>query len=467
MLMDAMQTLAGRDVVMTAEGRFDTSPRRVTSCPIQAMPRISWMKKTRVLSSHLFRESAVLDAQGSSPANDPEGGAVIYAGVDIAKNGHVIGAIDDSGDSVCRPLRFKNCESGFEKCIAWLEGAAEDPEDVTVAMEATGHYWMACFSYLSAAGYAVVVINPVHVKAVRKLKGFSGVKNDRIDSLLIAETLRIGEYDPTQLATDEVQSLRALTRYRQGLTEQIAQTKTKVTCLMDSYFPEYAGLFSSMFGAASAALMAKSPIPAEIARMKVPALAKLLSSASRGRHGRKKAEEVRAAARASVGIRLGERTAAFEVREYLALIDYLDEKLERADHQIEVMLGAIEPLVLTIPGVSVTLGAQIGAEIGDIGRFRNGASVVKYAGLDSGVSQSGAFEAKGSPITKTGSPYLRRAIWLAAEGARKFDPKLSAFYEKKRSEGKGHRVAVTAVARKLCHIVYAVMRDQAPYDPDK
>lgn len=131
------------------------------------------------------------------------------------------------------------------------------------------------------------------------------------------------------------------------------------------------------------------------------------------------------------------------------------------------MLEMIEPLVLTIPGIFVTLGAQIVAEIGDIGRFRSGASVAKYAGLNSGVSQSGKFEAKGSPITKTESPYPRRAVWLAAESARKFDPKLKAFYEKKRSEGKGHRVAVTAVARKLCHVIYAVMRDQAPYDSDK
>lgn len=401
------------------------------------------------------------------PAGDQKGGAVIYAGVDIAKNDHVIGAIDDSGDSICRPLQFKNTEDGFGKCVSWLEGVAESPEDVTVAMEATGHYWMACFSYLSAAGYTVVVINPIHVRAVRKLKSFSGVKNDRIDSLLIAETLRIGEYDPTQLATDEVQSLKALTRYRQGLSEQVAQTKTKVICLMDSYFPEYASLFSDMFGAASVALMSKSPIPADISRMKTPALARLLSSASRGRHGQKKAEEVKAAAKASVGIRLGEKTASFEIKEYLALIGYLHEKLARANQHIEAMLNAIEPLVLTIPGVSVTTGAQIVAEIGDIGRFKNGASVVKYAGLNSGVNQSGAFEAMGSPITKTGSPYLRRAIWLAAEGARKFDPKLKAFYEKKRAEGKAHRVAVTAVARKLCHVIYAVMRDQVPYDPSK
>jgi len=35
------------------------------------------------------------------------------------------------------------------------------------------------------------------------------------------------------------------------------------------------------------------------------------------------------------------------------------------------------------------------------------------------------------------------------------------------ARGSPHRVAVTAVARKLCHIIFAVMRRQAPYDPDR
>lgn len=392
---------------------------------------------------------------------------MIYAGVDIAKDDHVIDAVDELGEQVSKAMPFKNSEAGFERCVAWLEGVAEDPSGVLVAMEATGHYWMACFSYLAARGYAVTVVNPMHVGAVRRIKNLSRVKNDRIDAWLIAETLRIGEFDPTRLATDELQSLKTLTRYRQSLRDQIAEVKTKATCLLDSYFPEYAGLFSNVFGAASMALLAKAQVPSAVSRMRASTIADTLSAASRGRLGAEKAAEVRAAARRSVGIRLGEDAAAFEIREYVDLIAYLSKKQGRADAQIEELLMRIEPMVLTIPGISVALGAQIVAEIGDVGRFRNGASVVKYAGLNSGVSQSGQFEGKGLPISKTGSPYLRRAMWLAAESARKYDPGLRAFYDKKRAEGKGHRVAVTAVARKLCHIVYAVMRDRVAYDPDR
>ena len=390
---------------------------------------------------------------------------MIYAGIDIAKSEHVVSAVDGAGEQVAKPMPFRNSEDGFERCVAWLEGVAEDPSGVVVGMEATGHYWMACFAFLTARGYIVAVVNPVHVRAVRKLKNLIGVKNDRIDSWLIAETLRLGEYDQTRLATDEVQSLRTLTRYRQALAQETTTVKTQVICLMDAYFPEYEGLFGNMFGAASAALLAKSPLPSEIARMKTPSLARLLKDASHGRFGADKAAEVRAAAKSSVGIRLGERAAAFQVREMVSQLEYLNEKTAKVEREIEALLMRVEPLILTIPGVSVALGSQIVAEIGDVRRFRSAASIVKYAGLNSGVSQSGQFEAQGPPITKVGSAHLRRAMWLAADSARRYDPNLRAYYERKRAEGKCHRVAVTAVARKLCHIVYAVMRDQAPYDP--
>ena len=122
---------------------------------------------------------------------------------------------------------------------------------------------------------------------------------------------------------------------------------------------------------------------------------------------------------------------------------------------------------MTIPGVGEVTGAQIVAEIGDISRFASAKALVRYAGLDSSVSQSGEFDSGGGSISKGGDPYLRRSIWLAASRAWQYDTKLREFYRKKRAEGKPHRVAVTAVARKLCHIVFAVMRDKKEYDPDR
>lgn len=393
---------------------------------------------------------------------------MIYAGVDVAKADHVIGAVDERGAEACRPMGFENSASGFERCEAWLEGIAGDPSEVTVGMEATGHYWMALYARLTSRGYAVAVIDPMQVRAVRKFKGLDRVKNDRVDAGLIAEAMRIGQYDPTRLATDEVQSLRTLTRYHQALKAELAEVKTQCTCLLDSYFPEYASAWSDMFGAASRAVLSKSPLPSQLARRRADSLQRDVSEAARGsRRMDGKAAELKALAASSVGIRLGEEAASFQVRSLVRQMDFLDGECAKVEAMARDLLERIEPLVLTIPGISYTTGAQVVAEIGDISRFRSAAALVSYAGLNSSVNQSGAFDSGGGPITKHGSPYLRRALWLAANRARQCDPSLRAFYERKRREGKCHRVAVTAVARKLCHIVFAVMRDQAPYDPGR
>ena len=391
---------------------------------------------------------------------------MVYAGVDIAKVDHVIGAVDERGEEQGKRMPFKNSAAGFERCEAWLEGVAERPSDVLVGMEATGHYWMALYAFLVSRGYSVAVIDPVQVRAVRRLKGLDRVKNDRVDAGLIAETLRIGQYDPTRLATDEVQSLRSLTRYRQSLKAELAEVKTQCLCLLDSYFPELPGAFSDVFGAAGRAVLSRSPLPSELARRRTDSLQRDISEAARGsRRMDGKAAELRALARGSVGIRLGEAAASMQVRSLVRQMDFLDAECAKFDALIRELLERVEPLVLTIPGVSYATGAQIVAEIGDVARFRSAAALVSYAGLNSSVNQSGKFDSGGGPITKHGSPYLRRALWLAASRAWQYDPSLRAFYERKRAEGKCHRVAVTAVARKLCHIVFAVMRDGVPYDP--
>ena len=392
---------------------------------------------------------------------------MIYAGVDIAKMDHVIGAVDETGAEAASPMKFKNSEAGFERCIAWLESVAESEDEVFVGMEATGHYWKACFAYLMAAGYRVRVVNPMQVHAMRKLKTLAGVKNDRIDSWLIAETLRQGDYDETRLATDEVQALKQLTRYHQGLKQELATVKTQAICVLDAYFPEYAVLFSDMFGAASLKVLAECPTPSEVARKRASSIAKLLSEGSRGRLGADKAAQVKAAAKSSVGIKLGEEAASFQIKTMVSQIEFLNQTIAKVEKEVASLLEKVEPNITTIPGVSTTTGAQIVAEIGDVKRFKNAASIVKYAGLNSGVDESGKFSAEGVPITKHGSPYLRRSLWLAANRARQYDPRLKEYYDKLRRKGKPHRVAVTAVARKLCHIVYAVMRDGEPYDPAK
>ena len=81
------------------------------------------------------------------------------------------------------------------------------------------------------------------------------------------------------------------------------------------------------------------------------------------------------------------------------------------------------------------------------------------------MKQSGQFLANNNKMSKRGSPYLRRALFLAASTCTLHESPLNDYYNKKRSEGKHHLTAVGAVAHKLTHIVFAIMRDNKDYEP--
>ena len=109
-------------------------------------------------------------------------------------------------------------------------------------------------------------------------------------------------------------------------------------------------------------------------------------------------------------------------------------------------------------------GAGILGELGDVSRFPDASKVVAFAGCDPSVFESGASSRGRGPTCPSAAPRTSRwYLWLAADRARMSDPVLRGYYLKKRSEGKCHKVAVSAVVRKLCAIIFAVLRDGRPY----
>ena len=107
----------------------------------------------------------------------------------------------------------------------------------------------------------------------------------------------------------------------------------------------------------------------------------------------------------------------------------------------------LESPITSITSIGSITGAAIISEIGDISKFGNPRKLAAFAGLNATVTQSGEFEAAHNIISKRGSPYLRKAISQAALVVFFKDPVLSAYYQKKKTEGKHHLTCVDAVAR--------------------
>ena len=391
---------------------------------------------------------------------------MIYAGIDIAKSSHVIGATDERGRVAAKPMQFENSAPGFDRCVAYLAGLAESKSELAVGMEATGHYWLPLFCRLQAEGYAVTVINPVRTDAMRRFKGSSRVKTDVIDCVLVAETLRCGGFEPSRLGDEAMIELRQLTRLHQELKESVADLKRQVIVALDQVFPEYGSIFSDTFGESSKAFLKRCPTPEERLSVRVDSLARTLERASRGKLGREKAGEIKATAKASCGVCVATSAFSFQIKLLVRQIDFIEGQIAEVEARIRAGIEAVEPLILTIPGIGHTLGAQIVSEIGDVRRFHSAAAVVKYAGINPSISQSGKFSSEDNRITKQGSPYLRRALYLAAMAQLKLKSPFYDYYAKKRADGKSHREALIAAARKLVHVIYAVLSRQEPYDPE-
>jgi transposase len=390
---------------------------------------------------------------------------MLICGIDIGKNHHEASIIDETGRLLAKSLRFTNTTSGAQKLLDYFVGCNQDNKVIIIGMEATGHYWLSLYCFLFDQGYQVNVINPIQSDAIRNLF-LRKTKNDAKDSFLIAETIRIGRFSTTELADEDILSMRQLCRHRMDLVDYIANQKRKIIGVLDRVFPEYQTLFSDMFGKTSIELLNKAVTPEEILEIQTDELVSILKSSSRGRFGLAKAQEIKQLAKTSFGITIGTTALCLQLRQLLEMIELSERQLKELESEIENYLQKLDTCITTCPGVGNILGAVILSEIGDVLRFSEPKKLVAFIGIDPSVKQSGEFIGTHNKMSKRGSPHLRRAIWLAANVAAFRDPVLSAFYQKKRAEGKHHCTAIGAVARKLTFIIYAVLRDNKPYVPN-
>ena len=68
-------------------------------------------------------------------------------------------------------------------------------------------------------------------------------------------------------------------------------------------------------------------------------------------------------------------------------------------------------VVIAMKGVGLSLGPQLMAEIGDVTRFTHKDAATAFAGVDSGVNDSGNYTQKSVHASKRGSPVLRKTLF--------------------------------------------------------
>lgn len=215
---------------------------------------------------------------------------MFIVGIDIAKHTHQASVMNPDGSLIGKSIKISNTSSGFEAFIEKLHNIDPDLSHFEFGMESTGHYWLNLYTHFSDLGCTVHVINPVQSDALRGLY-IRQTKNDIKDSAIIADVIRIGRYCETTVSDDKMLALRDLTRQRFYLVDMISDLKRKSLTLIDRIFPEYPKLFSDTFGSTSLELLANCNTPEDIIAIDTDKLVEMLSTASKGRFKREKAEK--------------------------------------------------------------------------------------------------------------------------------------------------------------------------------
>ncbi len=386
-----------------------------------------------------------------------------FLGIDIAKTNHVASLIDNEGNIVIKAIKFTNSNDGFNKLLSTIQDRLNDLSNVEVAMEATGHYWLSLYSSLIDNGFNVSVYNPYQIKSYRGAYNNRKQKNDVIDSIIIADYLRVFGSKVSHLPTDELMSLKILTRYRSDLVSNVGTLKTQIIGILDKIFPEYKSLFCDIFGETSKQLLLKYPTPDDIIKISTTKLSNLLSKHSKGRFNKNTALYIKNVAKNSFGIKFTTNACSFEIKQLINQIIFLENQIDEVSLEIKELYNKLDKHLLSVPGIGVNLAPIIFAEIGDINKFDKPSKLIAFAGIDPSENQSGNKASSGDKLSKRGSPYLRHAIYTASLVAIKNDKELRAYYDKKISEGKHHFVAMAGISRKLLTIIYYILKEDRDY----
>jgi len=148
-------------------------------------------------------------------------------------------------------------------------------------------------------------------------------------------------------------------------------------------------------------------------------------------------------------------------------IDDLTRPIIKVEKTVEgnVELKSEYIFLKTIPGVGKILALTIMLETGPIGRFPAAGNYASYC-RKVPTSRTSNGKKKGAGNKKNGNKYLALAFSEASEMARRYDPNIRSWYDRKASRA-NRMVAHIALAHKLARAAYYIMRDHVPFEQER
>lgn len=326
-----------------------------------------------------------------------------YIGMDIHKKFTVAVAKDKEGNKLAED-KFENSKENFADFLKDFPA-----EETKIVMESTC-VWEYIYEIIEGMNYEVKLSNPSKTRAIACAR----IKTDSVDANTLCDLLRGNLVAESYIPPKNIRRLREITRERRTFVKQTTQIKNKI----HSYLIKRG--------------------------IKLPTVTICDGAIFWMRNGLEDDEIILS---------------------YVDLLEFHKEKLFELHKKIRNISNenSQAKLLMTVPGIAEIRALDLVAEIGEINRFNSAEKLCSYAGLVPSIKQSGTSLRFGK-LMKQSSKTLKstfiEASWSIIK-TKETNP-LQEFY-RRLSKKKGKQKAICATARKLCCVVYSMLKKQEEF----
>lgn len=396
----------------------------------------------------------------------------IVVGIDVAKDFSYFAMIGPDDKQIGKQFKVNHTLNELENVVKKMkEVETRLKSQCILIMESTGHYSSILFNFFHKSNFEVYMVNPLQTNSIKNLQ-VRKVKNDKIDAYRIAILFKLGEFKPYNPPREDLAKINVLCRHYFKLVDDSVMYKNNLIALVDQVFPGYQGVFSDITSLSSLYILENYSSPQKLLNAnQAEVVSNLVTLARRGVDwANKKYDALISMAKSALKLNFAPITAEIALRSDIIMLRTFYEQIKHIESEIFTLSKDVEEIQLvdSITGIGPISAATIVSEIRDFNNFSSARKLVAFCGIDPAVMESGQFKGSRVKISKRGSRYLRRVLYIAALACIKkyhgkyINPVLVEYYQAK-IQSKPKKVALVAVMHKLVNYIFAVLRDKKPY----
>lgn len=404
---------------------------------------------------------------------------VLIVAIDAAKFFQKALLCNYFGDVLEKPFFFGINKDGINDLCAKIENALNQiqGERIFIGVEATGHYYEDIVRELGKRGYGVTIINAATTYEERS-SALNWSKTDDLDLYAIAHALIQNKGMENKLPEGTYRQLMTLTRARRNEVRKRALVRIQIRTLMDHIWRDFQGyvevvknkpkktlIFSDFWGKSSLFFLEFYPHPSHVLELGEEKLLEII-----------KEKKLRTRETTIQTLLMVADQSIVKPKEELApellLLRMAIQDLKRLDENVRILEKEIEGkllqtdgrLLLSVPGIGVVTAAEFYSELGDLSNYEHAGQLIKKAGTNPIIIQSGGTEGFYGRISKQGNKNLRFMVYTVGKLLAQHNPDLRPYYEGLKARGKHARKAFIALGNKFIRIAFSMLKNKKPYE---